>query len=229
MESVHGSREETAVHVTLSAGDRRDHHRHSARPFHAADGRGDEAARRRLHQADQDDHCADHLLHGRRRHCRHGGHEESRQDGRLCAALFRDRQHDRADRRAHDRQPRAAGRRHERRSGDARPEGHRRVHEARADGEHDGLPAERHSEHRRRRVRQRRDPAGAAVRRALRLRAAQVRRPRHAGVRLDREDVARAVLDRRLHHAGRTDRRVRRDGVHDRQVRRRLARAARAS
>ena len=45
----------------------------------------------------------------------------------------------------------------------------------------------------------------------------------------DREDVARAVLDRRLHHAGRTDRRVRRDGVHDRQVRRRLAAVARAS
>ena len=68
--------------------------------------------------------------------------------------------------------------------------------------EHDGLPAERHSEHRRRRVRQRRDPAGAAVRRALRIRAAQVRRPRHAGVRLDREDVARAVLDRRLSSCG---------------------------
>ena len=50
-----------------------------------------------------------------------------------------------------------------------------------------------------------------------------LRRPRHAGVRLHREDLARAVRDRRLHHEGGADRRIRRDGVHDRQVRRRLA------
>ena len=57
----------------------------------------------------------------------------------------------------------------------------------------------------------------------VRLRPAQVRRPRHARLRHDREDLARAVLDRRHHHEGRADRRVRRDGVHDRQVRHRLA------
>ena len=55
----------------------------------------------------------------------------------------------------------------------------------------------------------------------------QLRRPRHAGVRLDREDLARAVRDRRHHHEARADRRVRRDGVHDRQVRRRHAAVAR--
>ena len=82
-------------------------------------------------------------------------------------------------------------------------------------------------EHGRRRVRQGRDPAGAAVRGAVRLLPAQVRRPRHAGVRPDREDLARAVRDRRRHHEGGADRRVRRDGVHDRQVRRRLAAVAR--
>ena len=80
---------------------------------------------------------------------------------------------------------------------------------------------------RRRCVRQGRDPAGAAVRRAVRLLPAQVRRPRHARVRLHREDLARALRDRRRHHEGGADRRVRRDGVHDRQVRRRLAAVAR--
>ena len=99
--------------------------------------------------------------------------------------------------------------------------------QARQDAEHDRFPAQRHSEHRGRRIREGRDPAGAAVRRAVRFRAAQVRRPRHARVRLDRKDLARAVRDRRLHHEGRADRRVRRDGVHDRQVRRGLARVAR--
>ncbi len=64
------------------------------------------------------------------------------------------------------------------------------------------VPAGDHPEHRRRRVRQGRDPAGAAVRGAVRLRAAQVRRPRHAGLRLHREVVARAVRHRRHHHEG---------------------------
>ena len=54
---------------------------------------------------------------------------------------------------------------------------------------------------------------------AVRLRAAPLRRSRHAGVRLHREELARAVRDRRLHHEGGPDRRLRRDGVHDRQVR----------
>ena len=55
----------------------------------------------------------------------------------------------------------------------------------------------------------------------------QLRRARHAGVRLHREGLARAVRDRRHHHAGRADRRVRRHGLHHRQVRRRLAAVAR--
>ena len=101
------------------------------------------------------------------------------------------------------------------------------VHRPRQDAGHGRLPARDHPEHGDRRLRQGRDPAGAAVLGDVRLRPAQVRRPRHARLRHDREDLARPVLDRRHHHEGRADRRVRRDGVHDRQVRHRLARAAR--
>ena len=115
---------------------------------------------------------------------------------------------------------------HEHRCQHARHQGHRGLHRPRQDGHDDRVPAQRDPEHGGRRVRQGRDPAGAAVRGAVRLRAAQVRRPRHAGVRLHREVLARAVRDRRLHHEGRADRRVRRDGLHDRQVRRRLAAVA---
>ncbi len=50
---------------------------------------------------------------------------------------------------------------------------------------------------RRRCVRQGRDPAGAAVRGAVRLLPAPVRRAGHAGVRLHREDVARIFRNRR--------------------------------
>ncbi len=57
---------------------------------------------------------------------------------------------------------------------------HRRLHQAGADAGHGRLPAQRHPEHGGRRLRQGRDPAGAAVRGDVRLRAAQVRRPRHA-------------------------------------------------
>ena len=99
-------------------------------------------------------------------------------------------------------------------------QGRRRLYQAGPDAEHAGLPAQHHPQHGRRCVRQGRDPAGAADRRHVRLLPAQVRRPRHAGVRHDRKDVARAVRDRRRHHEGGADRRLRRDGLHDRQVRR---------
>jgi hypothetical protein len=39
------------------------------------------------------------------------------------------------------------------------------------------------------------------------------------GVRLDREELARAVHDGRLHHEGGPDRRLWRHGIHHRQVR----------
>ena len=58
--------------------------------------------------------------------------KKRRQDRRAGAALLRDREHDRADRRPGDRQPRAARRRHERRPGDARHQEHRGLHGARA-------------------------------------------------------------------------------------------------
>ena len=52
-------------------------------------------------------------------------------------------------------------------------QGHRGLHEARPDAKHDRVPAERHSEYRGGRVRERRDPAGLAVRRAVRFRLHQ--------------------------------------------------------
>ena len=70
--------------------------------------RGDEAARRRVHQADQDDHRADHLLHRRHRHRRHGGHEEGRARRRQGAALLRGRHHARAGHRPGRRQHRCS-------------------------------------------------------------------------------------------------------------------------
>ena len=218
---------QAALQVAVLPGDRRHRPRHPARPLLSGDRRGDEAAGRRLHQADQDDHRADHLLHGRRRHRRHGGHEEGRQDRRLCAALLRDRQHDRADRRPRHRQRRAAGRGHEHRPGDARHQGHRRLHEARPDAEHDRLPAQRHS----------RTPSSTRSPRARSCRcccsrccsasrctsSAAAARWCSTASRRSRTCCSRSSA----HHEGRADRRVRRDGVHHRQVRRRLAAVAR--
>ena len=211
------------LQVALLPGHHGDRHRRAARPLLPRDGHCDEAAGRRLHQADQDDHRADHLLHRGGRHRRHGRHEEGRQDGWLCAAVFRDRQHDRTDRRPGDRQPGAAGRGHEHRPGVARQQVHRRLHRARQDADDHRVPARGDPDHGGRCFRQGRDAAGADVLDAVRLRAAPLRRPRHAGVRLHREVLARAVRDRRLHHEGGPDRRVRRDGLHDRQVRPGLA------
>ena len=47
-----------------------------------------EAARRRLHQAGQDDHHPGHLPHRRHRHRRHGGAEGRRPVGRKAIAYF---------------------------------------------------------------------------------------------------------------------------------------------
>ena len=59
--------------------------------FYPIGRRADEAARRRLHQADQDADRADHLLHRRARHRQHGGHEEGRPGRPQGAALLRGR------------------------------------------------------------------------------------------------------------------------------------------
>ena len=66
-----------------------------------------------------------------------------------------------------------------------------------------GFPPQHHPQHGRGRLREGRDPAGAADRRHVRLLPAPVRRARHAGLRHDRKDLARAVRDRRRHHEGR--------------------------
>ena len=72
-------------------------------------------------------------------------------------------------------------------------------------------------------LRQGRDPAGAAVLGAVRLRAAPLGGRGTLVFDMIEKVVARAVRDRRHDHARRADRRLRRDGVHHRQVRRRLA------
>ena len=165
-----------------------------------------------------------------RRHRRHGGHEEGRQDRRPGAALLRGRQHARADRRPGRRQRRPARRRHERRPGVARHQGRSPPTPARA------------------RCRARSTSCSTIIPNTVVDAFAkgeilqvllfsvlfgfalhQLRRPRHARLRHDREDLARAVRDRRHHHEGRAARRVRRDGVHDRQVRHRLAASRSAS
>ena len=89
------------------------------------------------------------------------------------------------------------------------------------------VPAAHHPDHRRRRLRRGRDPAGAVLRRAVRLRAARAGRARQAAARHHRPDRRTSSSDRRHRHEGRADRRLRRDGVHHRQVRRRHAALAR--
>ena len=77
------------------------------------------------------------------------------------------------------------------------------------DADDDGIPDERHPEYRRGRLCQRRHPAGALLLHPLRLRAAQVRRSRHADLRCDREVRTRSLPDRRHDHARGPCRRLR--------------------
>ena len=123
--------------------------------------------------------------------------------GGLRAAVLRDRQHDRADRRPGDRQRRAARRGHEHRSGDARHQG--ASPPTPAPGKMQGtvdfllnvIPSTVVDAF-----------AKGEILQVLLFSVLfgfalhQLRRPRHAGVRLHREGLARAVRDRRLHHEG---------------------------
>ena len=191
--------------------------------FYPSHRRADEAARRRIHQADQDADRADHLLHGRPRHRQHGGHEEGR-PGRLQGpALFRGHDHDRPDHRPDHRQSLAARRRHERRPDDLGHQGDRHLHRQGRRAEHRRVPAAHHPGHRGRRLRRGRDPAGAVLRDPVRLRAALAGREGQAAARHHRPDGARVLRHRRHRDEGRADRRFRRHGVHHRQVRRRHA------
>ena len=78
-----------------------------------------EGAGRRLHQAHQDGHRADHLLHGRLGHRPHRGRAQGRPRRRQGARLLRDRLDAGAGHRPARRQLRAPGRRLQRRAGDA--------------------------------------------------------------------------------------------------------------
>ena len=197
--------------------------------FYPEHRRLDEAARRRLHQADQDADRADHLLHRGARHRQHGGHEEGRPRRREGADLLRGDDDDRADHRPRRRQRLAARRRHEHRPRRARHQRDRHLHRQGDRAEHRRVPAAHHPGDRGRRLRRGRDPAGAADRRAVRLRAALARRAGQAAAVDHRPDGARLLRHRRHRDEGGADRRVRRDGLHHRQVRRRhpaLARLA---
>ena len=78
-----------------------------------------------------------------------------------------------------------------------------------------------HSRHRGRRLRARRDPAGAAVLGAVRLRRHGARRARSCDPQLHRRRRACRVRRHLDRDARRAARRVRRDGLHHRQVRHR--------
>ena len=88
---------------------------------------------------------------------------------------------------------------------------------------HRPVPDGHHPQHRGRRIRVRRDPAGAVLRHSVRVRPAGARRARQVAAHRDRPGLLRAVRRGQHHHEGRADRGVRRDGLHHRQIRRRDA------
>ena len=111
-------------------------------------GRGAEAARRRLHQAGQDDHHPGHLPHRRHRHRRHGGPEGVRPGRRQGDGLFPHRLDAGARDRPRRRQSRPAGRGPQRRSGDARRRARSPpIVEPGARAERHRLPAQHHPRH----------------------------------------------------------------------------------
>ena len=74
----------------LCSGPDRDRVRYSARALLSGPWQADEAPRRRLHRADQDDDRADHFLHRRPRHFVDGRSEACRARRPESAGLFRD-------------------------------------------------------------------------------------------------------------------------------------------
>ena len=221
--------ERSDILASLCAGAHRNRDRHPAGAFLSGYRRGDEAARRRLHQADQDADRADHLLHCGARHCQHGGHEEGRPGWPKGADLFRDRDDAGADRRPDRRQYPAARRRHERGCAHDRYQIDPGLHDQGRAAGHGRIPDAHHSQYGRRRVRRGRDPAGPLLRHPVCIRFVHARRTRSAGSGPDRHRLARVLRHRRHHHEGSADRRVRRDGIHDRKVWRGNAAVARRS
>ena len=195
----------------------------------------DQLSRPRLRQADQDGDRADHLLHDRLRHRAYPGGQERRTRRPESAGLFRSRLQPRSADRHRRRHALAAGR-------GLFGGGHRRpgrpgemLRRDRRQAEPGRLHPAYHSRQRRRRVRllarsrrvrprpadlpDRRHPAGAVLRRAVRLRADAVGRTRPCLARTDRRHGAGDVRRHRHHHESRAARRVRRHGLHDRQIR----------
>ena len=177
-----------------------------------------EGAGRRLHQADQDGHRADHLLHRRVGHRPHRGC-----DARSAAWASRRSSTSRSYRRW--RSPSASlvgnfvrpGEGFSGAAGDAaavaavrrsrRAPVDRRVHPA------------HHSRQPRRRLCRRQHPAGAAHRHPVRFCADGAGRARARGAHPGRRPRPRLLRHHRRHHEGGTDRRLRRHGLHHRQVR----------
>ena len=188
--------------------------------FYPATRRADEAVGRCLHQDDQDDHRADHLLHGGARHRQHAGHEEGRARRPQGAALLRGLDDAGADRRPDRGQHAAARCRHEHRSEDDRYQGDPRLCGKVQGTEHAPVPDGYHSEHRGGRVRTGRDPSGAFLRHPVRVWVASVGRARQGATGRHRPGKPRVLRRCRHHHEGGAHRRIRCDGVHHRQVRR---------
>ena len=140
-----------------------------------------EAVGRRVHQAHQNDDRVGGVLHRGVRHLLHGQHEKGGPRRRQGAAVFRDRIHLRAVPGHGGGQHPATGRRLQRGPGQARYQGHRAICRRRAAPEHARLPAQHHSKHLYRRLRQGRHPAGGAGVHPVRLRPVRagggVRRP----------------------------------------------------
>ena len=190
----------------------------------------DEAARRRLHRADQDDDRAGDLLH---RGARHRVDERSQKDRPRRpqdARLFRGGLDACAGDRDHRRRGAAARRRLQHRSRDARPQavaGY--TARAKEDCARRPSPRDHSAGLLFRRTRQRRPFAGSADLDFYRLRRVAdgtARREDFRGHRHRRQDVLRHHPH---HRQRRADRRVRRHGVHHRRLRHRLARQSRRS
>ena len=130
-----GRRPPSLVHDPLRPGADRHRAGHPARSLLSQDRDPDEAARRRLHRADQDDDRAGDLLHRRPRHIVDERSQEDRPYRVEDAHLFRGRLDRRTGDRPSGRRPPPSRRRLQYRSLDPRSEGGGELHDPRQGGQ----------------------------------------------------------------------------------------------
>ena len=150
------------VHHPLRSSSDCDCRRHSHRPLLSEHRRRAQAARRRLHLADQDDDRAGDFLHGRARHRLHARPQEDRPHRHQNAVLLRGGIDAGAGPWTPGRRTPAAGQGVQHRPGDARSQCGRGLRAPRPGGGHRRTPAGDHSRDLHRRLRQRRSAAGPA-------------------------------------------------------------------